>query len=225
MDPDPEVVVPVVIGPTGDEQTLGEFLRQCKDSTGLSVAKIVSAAGLSRANYYLLEGGQRPSLGTLVALLGAMGLEAHLPTAEDESRTADLIVQVRSEAYVVDLRWSAEEREKSRDRYVTATASGVGAAANRLGDARIPALVAAGLLARLAPGIAPKVVGEVMLLVATHMREQRAADQKAAQPAPTRSGLLNELKTTATSMTTEELETLLATMKAMREARADNPPA
>ncbi len=226
----------VVTGRDGRVQSLGQFLRSRKQACGLPVTRIVEVAGISRANFYLLEkDSQRPSLSTLVSLFGAMGLETRLPAAEDPSQPADLVILVGEEAYKVDLRWTAEERSRSRARYVSAATSGLGAAIDAL-DALVPTLGrlagarlvggtggspgGAGTFAAAAPIVVPA-LGSALAVVARRLRERRDADRGEAAAAPSQEDVLEDLKETAASMSTEELEALLAAMKAMRENQID----
>lgn len=218
----------VVTGPDGQVQSLGEFLRARKQACGLPVTRIVQAAGISRANFYLLEkDSQRPSLTTLVMLLGAMGLTTRLPADQDPSHAADLVVLAGEEAYKVEVRWSAEERSRSRERYVSAASYGLGAALYQLARARRAdgtggALGGAGIVAAAAAPLAGAALASALAATARRLRERREADQAEAAAAPSHDQVLEDLKETAASMPTEELEALLAAMKSMRANQKDD---
>lgn len=209
----------VVTGPDGQVQSLGEFLRARKQACGLPVTRIVETAGISRANFYLLEkDSQRPSLTTLVMLFGAMGLTTRFPADQDPSHAADLEVFAGEEAYKVEVRWSAEERSRSRERYVSAASYGLDVALDRLARPRLAGGIggASGGAGIVAAAAAPLVVALASGLAATarRLRERREADQAAAA-ARSHDQVLEDLKETAASMPTEELEALLAAMKSM----------
>lgn len=219
----------VVTGPDGQVQSLGQFLRARKQACGLPVTRIVEAAGISRANFYLLEkDGQRPSLTTLVMLLGAMGLTTRLPAAEDSAQAPDLEVVVGQEVYAVDLRWSGRERSRSRERYLSTASSGLGVALDAFGPSlgqfagvRLAGGAGArpgvaGMAAAAAPLVVP-VLGSALAATARRLRERRAVNEEEAAAAPSQEEVLKDLKETAASMSTEELEALLAAMKSMRE--------
>lgn len=224
---------PMVIGPRG-EQPLGSFLRQCKDASGLPVTKIVEAAGISRANYYLLEkDNQRPSLATMVALLGAMGHEVSIPSPGGGD-AVDLVVTLDGDRYDVDLRWSAEERAKSRDRYIATTASGVvaalgaasalrpGAAAIGSGSLAVGGGAVAGPLLPLA-GVIGTVMGQAAFMAARRLADRRARrDNAQVQVERVKSEVLAEVERAADAMSTDDLEELLALMKAMQEVQAND---
>lgn len=227
--------VAVVTGPDGTVQSLGEFLRACKQASGMSVTKIVQKAGISRANFYLLEkDNQRPALTTLVGLFGAMGFPSYIPTEPDPALAPDLVVAVGEDDFHVDLQWSAAERTKSRERYISAASTGLGAALGvfgtslgRQGGARLPMPVvgrtgAVGVVAAVAP-VALPALGSALTMAARHLRERRAANQSDAATAPTQEEVFADLTKTAAAMSTEELEALLAAMKAMRPDSADSP--
>ncbi len=59
---------------------------------------------------------------------------------------------------------------------------------------------------------------------AKRLRDLRAADKAAAEQTPSQEEILADLKETAQSMPPEELEALLAAMKAMREERVRDLP-
>lgn len=244
----------VVTGPDGQVQSFGSFLRKRKEASGLPVTRIATAAGISRANFYLLEKDrQRPTLPTLVGLFTAMGLETVLPNEQtDRSEPdgqdkkdgdgADLVVLVGDDAYRVEVRWSEQDRAKSRDRYLSTTSAGLGmlldaagpalgaAAATRLLEGG-PGLAAAsralgwrpGTLAPAAPYVLPAAaVGSALYATARRIAERRAADRAEAEAAPSPEAVMADFKETAEAMSTEELEALLATMKAMRAAHGDS---
>lgn len=237
----------VVTGPEGQVQSFGSFLRERKEASGLPVTRIATSAGISRANFYLLEKDrQRPTLPTLVGLFTAMGLETFLPNEradlfeqDGEGAGADLVVLVGEEAYRVEVRWSERDRAKSRERYLSTTSAGLGmlldvagpalgaAAASRLLEGG-PSLTAASRALGLRPGTmgpaAPYVlpaaaVGSALYATAKRIAERRAADRAEAEAAPSPEMVMADFKETAEAMSVEELETLLATMKAMRSAR------
>ncbi len=227
--------VAVVTGPDGATQSLGEFLRACKQASGMPVTRIVQRAGISRANFYLLEkDNQRPALTTLVGLFTAMGFPSSIPTEADPATAPDLVVAVGEDEFQVDLQWSAAERTKSRERYLSAASTGLGVALGvfgtslgRQGGARLPTPAAGGpgavgMAAAVAP-VALPALGSALRMAARHLRERRAANQSDAAAAPTQEEVFADLTKTAASMSTEELEALLAAMKAMRADSADSP--
>lgn len=228
-------VAAVVSGPDGTVQSLGEFLRACKQASGMSVTKIVEKAGISRANFYLLEkDNQRPALSTLVGLFGAMGFPTYIPTEPNPALASDLVVGVGDDEFQVDLQWSAAERTKSRERYLSAASTGFGAALGvfgtslgRHGGARLPLPAAGGpgavgMVAAVAP-VALPALGSALTMAARQLRERRAANQSDAATAPTQEEVFADLTTTAATMSIEELEALLAAMKAMRAGSAGSP--
>ena len=227
--------VAVVTGPDGTVQSLGQFLRACKQASGMPVTQIVQKAGISRANDYLLrKDNQRPALTTLVGLFGAMGFPSHIPTEPDPALAPDLVVAVGEDDFQIDLQWSAAERTKSRERYLSAASIGLGAALGvfgtslgRQGGVRLPLPAAGGpgavgMVAAVAP-VALPALGSALTMAARHLRERRAANQSDAAAAPTQEEVFADLTETASTMSTEELETLLAAMKAMRADFTDSP--
>jgi transcriptional regulator with XRE-family HTH domain len=218
----------IVTGPDGQVQSLGEFLRARKQACGLPVTRIAQAAGISRANYYLLEkDSQRPSLTTLDRLFDAMGLKTRVPDDQDPSHAADLVVLAGEEAYKVKVRWSAKERLKSRERYLSAASHGVGIALGRLARARRAdgtrgSLDVAEIVAAAATPLGAAIVESALDAAALRLRERREAHQAEAAAAPSHDQVLEDLKQTAVSMSTEELEALLAVMKSMRANQKDD---
>lgn len=212
--------------------TFGKFLERRQRLSGKSVAGMVREAGVSRANYYLLlRDEQRPTLATAIALLSAMGLSCALPEDANESSIGDLLIRDDQGEYSLVIDWSADERTRARERFWNSADIGLSAGLAYLGGgavgARLGGMAAGGALVG-ASGVAVPVVGPVVAaaLAVRMLRRSRGRASERLGPADDgqpavgevdKESLLQDFAATAEQLPTEDLEALLATMKAMRE--------
>jgi transcriptional regulator with XRE-family HTH domain len=211
----------------------GDFLKATKKARGVNVTHLAKAAGLSRANYYHLEGDrQAPSIPTAVAILSALGMETRIPSEDDPDLDKDLDIVDGNDTYQLRINWSVEDRLRWRARM---GAAGWGTAATA-----VVALIPGAL-----PVAAAAAAAGASAVAAWYLRE-RADEKRAArtarasrpqstrsaprEPAAGRGDVANaeqvreDFRKTAESMSTEDLEALLEAMRAMRAQRDESPP-
>lgn len=206
----------VVVTSAGSEMTFGEFLKSEKVARGVNVTHLTRVAGLSRANYYHLEGDkQAPSLTTAVALLSALGLATRVPSPGDTDQDDDVQFTDGETEWALRIGWSSDDRERSRAR---AAAAGLTSA---------PGMAAAGLV----PGGIPIAAGAALTLAAAlHLRErgrQREREKgrgdstesgpQPPPPRPTKAQLREDIQNALQGLTTSELEAVLELVDAVRQ--------
>lgn len=112
----------LIRGDDGTVYNLKEFVTFLRESEvpNKTVASICADAGMSRANYYfLMAGGQTPTIESLVALFTALGAKISAPLKKRE----DLLLECRSGSYVVNVKMKDAERAKARKRLVATQVS------------------------------------------------------------------------------------------------------
>jgi transcriptional regulator with XRE-family HTH domain len=215
-----------VIAGDKSSRSFGAYIKELKDLRGVKVTHLVADAGLSRANYYLLENDkQRPSLSTAIAVLNALGAETRVPAPDDPDLTKDLDVQDGETLLALRINWSVSDRRRSREKFWTAAGVGLGAAAG-VGFASSAGAGLAGLgLGGLGLGAAALIPGGVPIagvaIAAKLLRDRSKAKIKTKGPHAEKldADVFADFSKTAEDMSTEELEALLEAMKAMRAER------
>lgn len=199
----------VVVRRDGSQTTFGQFLKSEKVARDVNVTHLTRVAGLSRANYYHLEGDkQAPSLTTAVALLSALGMATRVPSSGDTDQETDVQFTDGATEWALRIGWSRDDRERSRARVVAA------------GMTSGPALAAASLV----PGGLPVAAGAVATMAAAlHLRErirQRAERVECEPDSPqahkTKAQLREDIQRALRSLTKSELEAVLELVEAVR---------
>ena len=213
----------------GTRWTFGEFLEHRQRLSDKSIKDVVKSAKISRANYYLLKGDeQRPTLATAVALFSALDLRCEVPPADDEFEV-DLHVYDGDDRYDLVLNWTRGERSRARDRFLSSAGLGsaAGAALGGIGLGGVAAAALGGAVGGVAFPVAGPLAASV-LVAARQMKKAREQERKQQQsegrkpePTPAKEDLIEDFKAAADEMSTEDLEALVAAMKALRDSNAD----
>ncbi len=213
----------------GTKWSFGEFLEQRRGLSGKSIQDVVKNAKISRASYYnLKDAKQRPTLTTAVALFSALDLRCELPTSDDEFEV-DLHIYDGDNRYVLVLEWTADDRSRARDRFLSSADLGVaaGAALGGIGLGGVAAAALGGAAGAAAFPVAGPLAASVFIATRQmkkareQQRMQQRRDGQKAAPAPAKQELIDDFKAAADQMSTEDLEALLAAMKALRESNSD----
>ena len=218
-----------VLASDGSSRSFGSYLRELKTRNSVKITRLVADAGISRANYYLLESDkQRPSLATAVALLAVHEVETRVPSPDDPDLAKDLDMVDDGTLLALRINWSSEERRRSRDRFWTSAGIGLGAATGTrfapwgaVGAFGLPVAAAgAAAAAALFPGSLP-IAGVALAAKLLHERsKQKAGTTPGGETSEAAPGdVMADFAKAAEDMSTEELEALLEAMKAMRAER------
>lgn len=214
---------PLVFKGDGATYNLREFVDLLRKADGQKpVTQICKDAGISRANYYFLIGSsatpsvQVPTLETLVALLTALGATGiDIPAAPDQP----IVVETKVGRYT--LASSAESLNMSRGRMLVRAAGVAGVAATVASGVAQASRGSKLTTSALGPAIPLALEILARALRATENLSDLAID-KIVLPSAAGSEVVDipPLDDVLAEISTDEIEHMIATLKAERESRS-----